>query len=128
MNIRMLLLDADGNNVASNGAGGIVAGAACYQSSQYNSSYDAAAGFNGTGMWHTLYQDGPWWASIDFGSGVTKTVSKLVIMPQNTLPHERAPFEFALQTSTDGVNWTNVIYRTGLDIWALNVPVEFPID
>lgn len=126
MNIAMCLMSVVGGENICRGAGDVMpAGATWGQSSSYASSLDAANGFkyarSANGLWHSNYQNGPWWAWIDFGAGNEKTVREISIKPTNTLPNDRSPFEFYLQTSPDGVTWTDVLHVNNIPAWTLNV-------
>lgn len=127
MNFRCGLAAAPGgSNVAANGSGALVAGATAAASSSFSGQFNGAAGWgserDGTGdFWHSASQAPPWWISVDFGAGNTRTVRELYITPENTSPEARNPAELYLQASNNGTTWTNVLHVTGITGWQLGV-------
>lgn len=134
MNIQMgFASTVGGPNICSTGADALVAGATTAESSSFGADYGADDAFASPrdqmlGAWHSASQASPWWASIDFGAGNEQTVREVYFTPFNTLPNERAPYEFFIQTSPDNVNWTNVFHATGITGWALNTEKAWTID
>lgn len=127
MNIAIKLLSANADNVADE-AGSLVAGATASVSSLYQGDATWAAGAFSTGphaFWHSAVVAGPWWAMIDFGAGNSVSVASITITPKNTLPETRTPYEFYLQTSNDGVTWTNVLFKTGITGWVVDAPITW---
>lgn len=125
MNLNLGLASVIGGpNICIVSEGVLVAGATGSVSSTYLSNNGSTAWATLRGdtssstYFHTGPQAAPWWASIDFGVGNTVSVAELFITPVNVAPESRTPYEFYFQTSPDAVNWTTVLYRTGITGWA----------
>lgn len=75
-------------------------------SSQYNSSFSAAAAFDGNAstFWNNAGNAGNNWLAYDFGAGNAKAISEIVYQ-YNDAGH--APPAVQIQFSDDGATWTN---------------------
>lgn len=110
-----------GPNICCDGAGGLVAGATASVSSSY--SAPAADGWiadrdqNFSLYWHSANTTSPWWIQIDFGEGNQRYVEEVFIRSKNTLSTTRTPYEFALQTSVNGIDWVTAKTWTGTPMW-----------
>lgn len=128
MNLNLGLASVIGGpNICCSSDDVIVAGATGVTSSTFgvdggnNAWTDLRGAPSATTYWHSDPQVAPWWAYIDFGVGNTASVAELFITPVNVAPELRTPYEFSFQTSSDAVNWTTVLYRTGITGWAHQV-------
>lgn len=107
------------------GADASIAGGTATASSQFSGTYSADKARDGSvGTWWATDtgQKAPCWWAIDFGS--TKTAKKVRLTPVSGSP-THMPTQLEVQTSVDGVTWTDAPNITPSLPWVDNVAQTF---
>jgi hypothetical protein len=76
--------------------------------SQFSGSFTPSMAFANDGnttSWASTVTTHPHWIAYDFGSGVTKAIVEVAVMPRSTFSNQ-APGAFKIQSSDD--NWTTI--------------------
>lgn len=93
------------------------------------SGQEAAKAYDGSAStwWGTILAGAPWHL-YDFSAGVTKAITEVAITARNDASYNRAPKDFLIQRSEDGVGWATTLTVTGSTGWASGETRTFSIE